>query len=37
MEDEIVSLKTAKLLKEKGFHERCRAYWHTTAELPHCE
>lgn len=37
MEEEIVSLKTAKLLKEKGFHERCRAYWHTTAELPHCE
>lgn len=35
--DNIVSLKVAKLLKKHDFHERCRAYWHTTVELSHTQ
>lgn len=36
MIETIVSLETAKLLKEKGFQERCRAYWHTTVGMSIC-
>lgn len=36
MEETFCSLETAKLLKEKGFQERCRAYWHTICELYTC-
>lgn len=37
MIETVVSLETARLLKEKGFQERCRAYWHITVGMSHTQ